>query len=250
VDGRACRVLEVAGMTGSRDVRAGRDRWLVSYADLVTLLLALFTTLYAASTLDARKLDPIAASFRSAADASPVTASPASSVAARSAIVPPVEIVSRLMAFEDLKVRLARELEDAVREQRLEITIDGRGLVLSLPEEATFPIGTADVTPAARELVTRMADKIAPLPNLLRVEGHTDDVPIRTSRYGSNWELSTARASAVVALLIGTVGIDPARLSAAGYGEFHPRVPNTSAENRARNRRIDFVVLEAPPSPQ
>jgi chemotaxis protein MotB len=233
-------------VTGPRQGRAGHDRWLVSYADLVTLLLALFTTLYAASTLDARKLDPIAASFRNVVDSPPAATVPPET--AKAALVPPVEIVSRLMAFEDLKVRLARELEDAVQEQRLEIAIDGRGLVLSLPEQATFPVGTADVTPAARALITRLADKIAPLPNLIRVEGHTDDVPIRTSRYASNWELSTARASAVVALLIGSVGIDPARLSAAGYGEFHPRVPNSSSENRARNRRIDLVVMEAPAS--
>jgi chemotaxis protein MotB len=236
-------LIEVAGVTGQPHSRAGHDRWLVSYADLVTLLLALFTTLYAASTLDARKLDPIAASFR-AVDARPVAA--VSPDAGKPALVPPVELVARLKAFEDLKVRLTHELEDAVQEQRLEIAIDGRGLVLSLPEQATFPVGTADVTPAARELITRLADKIALLPNMIRVEGHTDDVPIRTPRFASNWELSTARASAVVALLIGSVGIDPARLSAAGYGQFHPRVPNSSAENRARNRRIDLVVMETP----
>ena len=251
-------------MNGSRDARAGRDRWLVSYADLVTLLLAVFTTLYAASTIDARKLDPIASSFRDAVNARPVAVVPTTSGAndlsavalakadgprsQKAALVPPVEVVSRLMAFEDLKVRLTLELQDAVREQRLEIAVDGRGLVLSLPEQATFPLGTSDVTPAARELITRLADRIVQLPNLIRVEGHTDNVPIRTSRYASNWELSTARASAVVALLIGTIGIDPARLSAAGYGEFHPRVPNSSPENRARNRRIDLVVLEAAPS--
>jgi chemotaxis protein MotB len=230
-------------VTGQQHGRAGHDRWLVSYADLVTLLLALFTTLYAASTLDARKLEPIATSFRTSVDARPVpTVSPD---AGKPAIVPPVELVARLKAFEDLQARLARELEDAVQEQRLEIAIDGRGLVLSLPEQATFPVGTADVTPAARELITRLADKVAVLPNMIRVEGHTDDVPIRTPRFASNWELSTARASAVVALLIGSVGIDPARLSAAGYGQFHPRVPNSSAENRARNRRIDLVVMEA-----
>ena len=240
-------------MTSQRHGRSGHDRWLVSYADLVTLLLALFTTLYAASTLDARKAEPIARSFREAVDARPGAVPPDTSGAdlhgprtAKPAIVPPVALVARLEAFEDLKVRLAHELEDAVQQQRLEIAIDGRGLVLSLPEEATFPVGTADVTPAARELITRLADKVASLPNLIRVEGHTDDVPIRTPRFASNWELSTARASAVVALLIGGVGIDPARLSAAGYGEFHPRVPNSSAENRARNRRIDLVVMEAP----
>jgi chemotaxis protein MotB len=245
--------IEVASVTRQPHSRAGHDRWLVSYADLVTLLLALFTTLYAASTLDARKADPIASSFREAIHAQSVGAAPDSSGAdlygpraGKPAIVPPVEVVVRLKAFEDLKARLARELEDAVQEQRLEIAIDGRGLVLSLPEQATFPVGTADVTPAARELITRLADKVAALPNLIRVEGHTDDVPIRTPRFASNWELSTARASAVVALLIGSVGIDPARLSAAGYGQFHPRVPNSSPENRARNRRIDLVVMEAP----
>jgi chemotaxis protein MotB len=223
--------------------RAGHDRWLVSYADLVTLLLALFTTLYAASTLDSHKLTPVAVSLREAFDARPVPT--VASEKARPALVPPVEIVSRQAAFDGLKSRLSRELSDAIQAQRLEITTDGRGLVISLPENATFPIGTADVTPEARALIARVATTIATLPNLVRVEGHTDDTPIRTARYASNWELSTARASAVVAYLIESEGIDPARLSAAGYGEFHPRAPNTSAESRARNRRIDLVVLDA-----
>jgi len=228
--------------------RAGHDRWLMSYADLVTLLLALFTTLYAASTIDAHKLDPIALSLRDAFDARPVQT--VASDQGKPAIVPPVEIVSRIVAFEELKSRLVRELDDAVRAQRLEIATDGRGLVISLPEQATFPVGTADVSPEARALITRVAATIAPLGNLIRVEGHTDDVPIRTARFASNWELSTARASAVVAYLIESAHLDPARLSAAGYAEFHPRVPNSSPENRARNRRIDLVVLDAVQSPE
>jgi len=233
------RALASAGGEG----RAGRDRWLVSYADLVTLLLALFTTLYAASTLDARKLDPITTSLRTAFDAR----QPAPAVVSRGkpTIVPPVELVSRVQEFEGLKTRLARDLDDAVRAHRLEITTDGRGLVISLPEQATFPVGTADVSGEARTLIGRVAATIGPLPNLVRVEGHTDDVPIRTARFASNWELSTARASAVVAYLIEHEGIDPTRLSAAGYGEFHPKVANSSPENRARNRRIDLVVLDA-----
>jgi chemotaxis protein MotB len=223
--------------------RAGHDRWLVSYADLVTLLLALFTTLYAASTIDARKFDPLAVSLRDAFDAQPVHA--IASNGGKPTIVPPVEIVSRVAALEEVRSRLARELDDAVRAERLEITTDGRGLVISLPVQATFGVGAADVTPDARALIARVAARLAPLPNLIRVEGHTDDVPIRTSRYASNWELSTARASAVVAFLIQSEGIDPGRLSASGYGEFHPRVPNDSPGNRARNRRIDLVVLDA-----
>jgi chemotaxis protein MotB len=223
--------------------RSGHDRWLISYADLVTLLFALFTTLYAASTIDAHKLNPIALSLRDAFDARPVQT--VASDKGKPTIVPPVELIARVAQFEELKTRLARELDDAVRAQKLEITTDGRGLVISLPEQATFPVGTADVTPEARELIGRVAATIARLPNLVRVEGHTDDVPIRTARFHSNWELSTARASAVVAYLIESGGLDPERLSAAGYGQFHPRVPNTSAENRARNRRIDLVVLDA-----
>ena len=223
--------------------RAGHDRWLISYADLVTLLFALFTTLYAASTIDSQKLTPLADSMRDAFDARPVPT--VASTPGKPTIVPPVEIVSRVAAFDGLKARLTRELDDAIQAQKLEITTDGRGLVISLPENATFPVGTADVTPGARALIARVATTVGTLPNLVRVEGHTDDTPIRTVRYGSNWELSTARASAVVAFLIEQQGIDPARLSAAGYGEFHPRAANTSPENRARNRRIDLVVLDA-----
>jgi len=224
--------------------RASHDRWLVSYADLVTLLLALFTTLYAASSLDARKLDPIASSLRSAFDARPLAA--AGVVRGKPAIVPPVEIVSRVAEFEELKTRLARELDDAVRARRLEITTDGRGLVISLPEQATFPVGAADVSADARQLISRVAATIAPLPNLIRVEGHTDDVPIRTAKYDSNWELSTARASAVVALLVERVGLEASRLSAAGYGQYHPLNPNDSDAHRARNRRVDLVILDMP----
>ena len=88
-----------------------------------------------------------------------------------------------------------------------------------------------------------MANAVRPTSSSIRIEGHTDNVPIRTARYSSNWELSTARASAVVAYLVESSGFDPARLSAAGYGEFHPRVANDTPENRARNRRIDIVIL-------
>ena len=92
-----------------------------------------------------------------------------------------------------------------------------------------------------------VAASVRPTPNGIRIEGHTDDVPIRTAKFASNWELSTARASAVVAYLAGSGGLAPERLSAAGYGEYHPRVPNDNAENRAKNRRIDIVILEGNP---
>jgi chemotaxis protein MotB len=124
----------------------------------------------------------------------------------------------------------------------LEIGADDRGLVLSLPESATFPVASADVTSTAQAVIDRVATTLEPLDVAVRIEGHTDDTPIRTARYSSNWELSTARASAVVARFI-EQRVDPRRLSAAGYGEFHPRATNDTADGRASNRRVDVVIV-------
>jgi chemotaxis protein MotB len=223
--------------------RSGHDRWLISYADLVTLLLALFTTLYAASTIDAQKLGPLSSSIREAFDAPPATAVPG----AAPAIVAPVTVVAGAPPREDLQLRLARDLAEAIKLDRVRMHRDARGLILSLPEEAAFAVASSDVSGEARQMVDRIAAAVAPTPNSIRIEGHTDDVPIRTSRFQSNWELSTARASAVVEYLVTTSGLAPGRLSAAGYGEFHPRVPNDTPENRAANRRIDIVILDGDP---
>jgi chemotaxis protein MotB len=116
--------------------------------------------------------------------------------------------------------------------------------VLSLPERATFPVASADVTPDAQAVIDRVATTLEPLDVNDRIDGHTDDKPIRTVRYASNWELSTARASAVVARFI-QQRVDPRRLSAAGYSEFHPRASNDTAEGRASNRRVDVIVIPA-----
>lgn len=223
--------------------RGGHDRWLLSYADLVTLLLALFTTLYAASSLDAQKAGSLSTSIREAFD-TPVDARPKGEPAP---VVAPVTVVPTAPGpreDESLQERLQRDLADAIKHDRIEMHRDVRGLILSLPEQAAFGVASSDVSAGAREMIGRIAATVGPTGNGIRIEGHTDDVPIRTSRYVSNWELSTARASAVVELLATTYGIEPSRLSAAGYGEFHPLVPNDSAEHRARNRRIDIVILE------
>jgi chemotaxis protein MotB len=104
-------------------------------------------------------------------------------------------------------------------------------------------VGRAEIDGDAQHLFHEIAVTLAALPNAVRVEGHTDDIPIHTSHYASNWELSTARATSVVAYFVQRVGLSPDRLSAAGYAEFHPQVENTSAQARARNRRVDIIVL-------
>jgi chemotaxis protein MotB len=119
-----------------------------------------------------------------------------------------------------------------------------RGLVISVPEAGSFPAGQADLSAAARLVMLTLAADLRDRPNAIRVEGHTDDVPIRTARYRSNWELSTARATSVVQFLIEEGQFSPDRLVAAGYSQYRPKVPNDSPDSRARNRRVDLVVLQ------
>jgi chemotaxis protein MotB len=218
----------------------GHERWLLSYADFVTLLLAFFITMYAISKVDADKLVPAASSMKTAFEGDGAHAGPLP-LNAGGSVIPPAPGIKPLDA---VRSRLTTELDDALKAGRLELLQDARGLVVSLPESATFAPASTDVTDGARDLIARVAATVQPLGHSIRIEGHTDDVPIHTRQFRSNWELSTARASTVIAFLIDTVGFDPARLSAAGYAEFHPRVANDSQENRARNRRVDIVILE------
>ena len=209
---------------GAHSLRASGDRWLFGYADIVTLLFACFASLYAAG------LTPVVTSTVVAA----VVASP---VAAPEPSSPPA-------AAPDLENALERRLDANPRLPGVEIVPDRRGLVISLPEAGSFAPGRTELSSSAELAILDLALELAAVPNLVRVEGHTDDVPIRTAEFVSNWDLSTARATRVVRLLIEQGGLDPSRLSAAGYAEHRPRQPNTTAAARARNRRVDIVVLE------
>src|SRR5262249_46068109 len=139
---------------------------------------------------------------------------------------------------------VTRDLAPEVDAGRVVLSPDRRGLVVSIPEAGLFALGSDDLGPAAQELIARIAATLAKLPNAVRVEGHTDDLPIHTARFRSNWDLSASRATRVIAFLVDH-GLDPQRLSAAGYAEFHPRVANTSDAGRAQNRRVDLVILSA-----
>jgi chemotaxis protein MotB len=214
----------------------------LSYADFITLLFALFATLYASSTVDANKLATVAQGLQHAFDL-PTAKRPGIS-APRDGVLPAGR---GIVGPGDLDAHgeIMRALSDDLRLGRLELSEDARGTVLSIPEASAFPTATADLSPLAQEAVMRLAAVLRRLPNAVRVEGHTDDVPIHTARFTSNWELSTARAIRVVELLIQEGQLAPDRLSAAGYGEFHPRVPNESAATRAQNRRVDVVILSS-----
>jgi len=201
-----------------------RDRWLISYADFMTLLCAFFMTVYAATLAETP-----AATAAPAAVAEPVVETAPEP--------PPVDPAVALRA--EVERALAPELAAGY----LQLVEDPRGLVVEVPEAGAFDVGQADLEPEARAMLSRIATMLTALPNAVRVEGHSDTTPIRTSQYASNWDLSTARATRVVEFLVTTGGLAPSRLSAAGYAEFKPRASNGTAEGRARNRRVDLVLL-------
>jgi chemotaxis protein MotB len=207
---------------------------MVSYADLVTLLLACFATAFAASKAEPL---PLLASRPTVTMLVPLP-EPFAALPAEPEEEP---LNPRTAVLRDV---VARVLAGAIGDGQLELIDDPRGLIISLPESATFSSGSADLTTEARALLRRLAAELRPTGVTVRVEGHTDDRPIRSGRFTSNWELSTARASAVVIYLVTAAAFEPERLSAAGYGEFHPRAANDSVEHRARNRRVDMVVID------
>jgi chemotaxis protein MotB len=222
-----------------RSRRPPSDRWLVPYADFVTLLFAFFTALYAVTAVDATRLPGMAEGMRAAVGAGEPVSEPSTLEAPPVPDDAPGEVAP---PPPDVRRAIEAALADDLSAGRLELTADRRGLVLAIPEAFSFDTGRADLSAMAIALMGRVAGVLGTLPNAVRVEGHTDDSPIHTARFTSNWDLSTARATEVVAFFI-TSGLAPNRLSAAGYSEYHPRAGNDTAEGRARNRRVDIVIL-------
>jgi chemotaxis protein MotB len=256
----------------SSEAPVSHDRWLVSYADFITLLFAFFTTLYAISNVDLQKMNRLISSLQVAFDSrgaaglprkTGLTVLPDGSVAPTTAgltappAIPSPQDIPKLplhvlaaidrnyleTSLGEVKNKLSTSLAPAIQDGRVALEIDRRGLVVSVKENGSFRTGSADLSDATRALIAQIAAPLKDVPNFVRVEGHTDDVPIHTARYGSNWELSTARATNVVAFLVQAHGMSSDRLSAAGYAEFHPRVPNGTDASRALNRRVDIVIL-------
>jgi chemotaxis protein MotB len=221
------------------------ERWLISYADFVTLLFAVFVTMYAISRVDAQKLRTMAESMQQAfqpgmaSGASMIALSPGAAVAGKPAVV------SGTPGLEGLRARLAAQFVAQNVQGWVDLEIDSRGLLISIREVGAFAAGSADLSAEAQTLLQSIGAVLAGVDNQIRIEGHTDDVPIHTSRFASNWQLSAARATTVVAFLLEHTETRPERVSVAGYAEYHPRVPNTSEAGRSLNRRVDLVVLNS-----
>jgi chemotaxis protein MotB len=221
------------------------ERWLVSYADFVTLLFAFFVVLFAHSNMDKSKIQQFAEQFQNYVERQPPAPQGASQNAPR-----PASHVS-LPSHEDLTMaemkgsieQLEKDLLPEIQQGKIEISLQARGLIMSLRESAFFAPGEAELQPESLRTMTKVAETLTRIPGQIRLEGHTDNTPIRTEMYPSNWQLSAARAITVLRLLSGRYRIDPDRLAAAGYGEFRPLGPNDTPEDRSKNRRVDVAIL-------
>jgi chemotaxis protein MotB len=219
------------------------ERWLVSYADFITLMFAVFATLYAISTVDSKKLQSMVESAQQAFDPKAAAAATTARLDLSSHTPASPRTPNAEAAFDDLQTQIVKRLAKQVADHHVEIGRDHRGLVVSIREAGSFAVGSADLSADAQVLLQEVGSILSGIDNQVLVEGHTDDVPIHTARFASNWELSTARATNVIAFLLDRGKLAPDHVSAAGYGEYHPRVPNSSDVNRTRNRRVDLIVL-------
>jgi len=228
------------------------ERWLVSYADFITLLFAFFVTLYAISQVDAQKLGKLVESMQSAFDTrvfepgSPKLALADGAVKGieQQKLVEPISPpVSSPASLVDIQANIQAKLVRAKFVDRVRMVQEKRGLIISLTEAGFFDPGEATLKDAGRHVVDMIAETLMSNPYHFRIEGHTDSVPIHTERFPSNWELSTARATFILSYLTTHFAFEPTRLSVAGYGEHRPIAPNKTAEGRSLNRRVDIVIL-------
>jgi len=226
--------------------RVSHDRWLVSYADFITLLFAFFVVLFAFARADQKKQVQVAQAVSKALNSSAASASSDSQDAAQPAkpsgeqLLSPMQVKYDLGRIQhDLSLTLAQQI--ATKTVALEMGRDG--LVISLREAGFFDSGAATPKQEALPTLEAIAKRLGVTPYDLRVEGHTDNIPIHTAEFDSNWELSSARATHIARLFLEMKALPPDRLAAAGYAEFHPVASNDTAEGRAQNRRVDLVVL-------
>jgi chemotaxis protein MotB len=268
---------------------ANHEAWVIPYADLLTLLLALFVVLYAMSSVNTTKYRALAQAISAAFNGSraviqPLTPNPPQSSTpvptTKPAPIPRTPLAQVLLPVltqhiatpdttpgtpsdQNKKSKLSDEQQNLERirsqvEHALQPLIDKNlvtvrrtpnWLEIEIRTDILFPSGVATLSPSATQVLTSIGDILAPFANPLRVEGYTDDMPINTAVYPSNWELSAARAASV-ARLFAEHGVDPERLGIVGWGQYRPTADNTSEDGRNRNRRVLVVVLSDKAAPR
>lgn len=222
--------------------------WIITFADMVTLLMVFFILLFAIGTVEQDKWRQIKESLREALGADAIE-----EMGTRQGLdVIKTQVDEKTVhAVDEVGAMVNREMEDIISEVeefvfknklsgKVRVSSDERGAVITISDVVLFPAGSADMTSRGRATLRQVFDVLKQFNYNIKVEGHTDNTPIHTMRYPSNWELSASRAAEVAHMLIDD-GYPPERLSVEGFAEFRPKVPNTGPENRAINRRIEVV---------
>ncbi|MBO8141045.1 MAG: OmpA family protein [Firmicutes bacterium] len=234
---------------GGSEGEQGSPAWMVTYSDMVTLLLCFFVLLFSFSEIDVQRFRSILAAFQGSVgvlegglrvvlDDDAVQGRTDWDLQDVSFYRPELEA-----QLQEVYARAQAFLWERSLGGNVELVLDERGVIVRFAEGVLFDLGKADLKPEAIRVLASMAEFLRSVPNPIRVEGHTDNWPINNEEFPSNWELSTARATTVIRHLIEEHGLSPQKLSAAGYGEYRPVVDNDTPENRARNRRVDIVLL-------
>ena len=213
------------------------ERWLISYADFITLLFAFFVVMYSTSSINEGKL-------RAVADAVNAAFNPF--IALSSSNIRLTHEQSATEAFRldmNLFVKVVAELKKIDDTGRMSVGKEKRGIVIRISDKVAFETGRAEIIPEFQPTLNKLAAFLRGVPNRIQIEGHTDNIPIKTASFPSNWELSTARAVSIMRYLTEERSLDPERFSIAGYGEFRPIDSNETLEGRAKNRRVEIVLL-------
>jgi chemotaxis protein MotB len=224
---------------------AGMMRWLLTYADMITLLLALFIILFAISNVSRVKFQRLATAISGGFNSSDSANHP-----------PNGGVTGNEHGRTDeanmgsVKAQIDQYIARRNLQGKVQTRIDRQGLVITLlSDKAYYDSGSADLRPETKELLDVVGAQLRGVRNEVRVEGNTDSVPIATASYPTNWELSAARATGVTRYLVEHDKIVPTRISFAGYGQFRPTFPNDSDAHRQQNRRVDIVILNGQPAP-
>ena len=201
------------------------NRWVVSYADFVTMLLALFMVMFAVSRLDNQKLYELNNKLRSSFSQNST------------------RNVTNYQAISNEKLEKLLQ-ENIPQTNSVKLLKTDKGIVIRLNDKILFDKGNAEIKPNAQKTIDKIVKVLTKTENPVIIEGHTDSTPIKNAKYPSNWELSTARATNIISYIVKSGKISPKRLSAVGYGEYMPIADNTTNNGRNLNRRVDIIVLE------
>ncbi|MBM7560592.1 OmpA/MotB family protein [Fusibacter tunisiensis] len=231
------------------ECKEGSPAWMATYGDMVTLLMCFFVLLFAFSSIDAQKFEAVMESFQGSAG----VLSGGKSLSEAPFVFDAMpesktskESVVEMKKLENLKTEIEEYLEENDMEAQITLELEARGLVIRFEDNVLFSSGSAIINPNYYEVLDFLVGLLTTdelISEEIRVEGHTDNVPVNTSKHPSNWELSTERATNVVRYFVEAAGMSPQRISAAGFSEYRPVASNDTEEGRAANRRVDVVVV-------